>query len=84
MPSIPLPLIYFLRFSGGPSSVKRNQIPAFLHITTASVHDMNAMDVIPYEQGSYYSFDRGYNDFKRLFKIQYRGCFLCCDSKEKS
>ena len=45
------------------------QIPAFFHITTASVHDSKAMDVIPYEQGSYYIFDRGYNHFKRLFKI---------------
>lgn len=45
------------------------QIPAFFHITTASVHDSKAMDVIPYEQDSYYIFDRGYNDFKRLYKI---------------
>lgn len=45
------------------------QIPTFFHITTASVNDVKAMDVIPYEQGSYYVFDRGYNDFKRLFKI---------------
>lgn len=45
------------------------QIPAFFHITTASVHDSKAMGVIPYEQGSYYIFDRGYNDFKRLYKI---------------
>lgn len=45
------------------------QIPAFFHITTASVHDSKAMDVIHYEQGSYYIFDRGYNDFKRLYKI---------------
>ena len=45
------------------------QIPTFFHITTASVNDVNAMDVISYEQGSYYVFDRGYNDFKRLYKI---------------
>ncbi len=36
------------------------QIPVFVHITTASVNDMNAMDVIPYEVGAYYIFDRGY------------------------
>ena len=45
------------------------QIPTFIHITTASVHDMNAMDEIPYEPGSYYIFDRGYNDFERLHTI---------------
>lgn len=46
------------------------QVPAFFHITNAKVHDSNAMDVIPYEAGSYYIFDCGYNDFKRLFKIE--------------
>ncbi len=45
------------------------KIPVFLHITEATVHDVNAMDVIPYEIGAYYIFDRGYVDFKRLYKI---------------
>ena len=27
------------------------------------------MDTIPYESGSYYVFDRAYNDYKRLFKV---------------
>ena len=30
---------------------------------------MNAMDVIPYEEDSFYIFDRGHNDFERLFRI---------------
>jgi len=45
------------------------QIPVFVHITTASVNDMNAMDVIPYEVGAYYIFDRGYVDYTRLYRI---------------
>ena len=45
------------------------QIPAFIHITTATVNDVNAMDVIPYESGAYYIFDRGYVDFYRLYRI---------------
>jgi len=45
------------------------QIPAFIHITTATVNDMNAMDVIPYEAGAHYVFDRGYVDYQRLYKI---------------
>jgi len=36
------------------------QIPAFIHITTATVNDVNAMDQIPYESGAYYIFDRAY------------------------
>ena len=46
------------------------QIPTFSHITPAKVHDTKAMDVIPYEENSFYIFDRGYNDFKRLHNIE--------------
>jgi hypothetical protein len=45
------------------------QIPTFFHITEASVHDSRAMREIPYEPGSYYIFDRAYNNFKMLYKI---------------
>lgn len=44
-------------------------VPAFFHITTASVHDSKVMNVIPYESGSYYVFDRGYNAFRELYRI---------------
>ena len=30
---------------------------------------MNAMDLIPYEAGAHYIFDRGYVDYERLYKI---------------
>lgn len=53
------------------------QVPAFYHITTASVHDSKAMPEIPYETGAYYIFDRGYNNFKELFRIQrMESCFV--------
>lgn len=45
------------------------QIPAFVHITAATVNDVNAMDIIPYEAGAYYVFDRGYVDYGRLYAI---------------
>jgi hypothetical protein len=48
----------------------KTQIPSFVHITTASVNDINAMDKIQYEKGSYYIFDRAYNDFERLYRIE--------------
>jgi FOG: Transposase and inactivated derivatives len=44
------------------------QIPAFFHITEAAVHDSKAMKEIPYEPGSYYIFDRAYNNFKMLYR----------------
>jgi len=53
------------------------QIPAFIHITDASLNDMNAMDVIPYECGAYYVFDRGYVDYTRLYSItKHSSCFV--------
>ena len=53
------------------------QVPAFLHITTASVHDSKAMPQIPLEENAYYIFDRGYNDFGQLYRINAIGaCFV--------
>ena len=45
------------------------QIPTFFHITAANVHDVKAMDEIPYEQHAYYIFDKGYYDWARLYNI---------------
>ena len=57
------------------------QIPTFFHITPARVHDTKAMDVIPYEENSFYIFDRGYNDFKRLHNIENIGAFFVIRGK---
>lgn len=46
------------------------QIPTFFHITPAKVHDVKAMDKIPYKRDSFYIFDRAYNDFHRLHNIE--------------
>lgn len=58
------------------------QIPAFFHITEASVHDSTAMKEIPYESGSYYIFDRAYNHFKILYKIHQIGAFFVVRAKK--
>ncbi len=53
------------------------QIPAYVHITPASVHDSKVMPEIPYEKGAHYIFDRGYNDFGNLYKINLiEACFV--------
>lgn len=57
------------------------QIPAFFHITEASVHDSKAMKEIPYETGSYYIFDRAYNNFKMLCKIHQIGAYFVIRAK---
>jgi len=57
------------------------QIPAFVHITPAIVNDVNAMDLLIYEQSAYYIFDRGYVDFTRLYKITLHSAFFVIRGK---
>ncbi|MCG2462553.1 IS4 family transposase [Flavobacteriaceae bacterium F89] len=57
------------------------QIPTFFHITEASMHDSKAMKEIPYEPGSYYIFDRAYNNFKMLYKIHQIGAYFVVRAK---
>lgn len=45
------------------------QIPTYIHITEAKIHDVKAMDDIPYEPFAFYIFDKGYYDLDRLYKI---------------
>ena len=45
---------------------------------------MNAMDVIPYEEDSFYIFDRGYNDFERLFRINAIGVYFVVRGKKNN
>ena len=45
---------------------------------------MNAMDVIPYEENSFYIFDRGYNDFERLYRINVIGAYFVVRGKKNN
>ena len=57
------------------------QVPAFYHITSASVHDSRTMQEIPYETDAYYIFDRAYNNFKELYRIQRLESFFVVRAK---
>ena len=59
-----------------------SQVPAYFHITKASVHDSKAMKEIPYESGSFYVFDRGYNAFKELYRIHRHESFFVVRAKK--
>lgn len=54
----------------------KTSIPSFVQITTASVHDVNALDYLYYEPGGYYILDRGYIDYERLFKIHQSSAYF--------
>ena len=57
------------------------EVPAFVHITSANIHDSKAMPEIPYEPGAHYVFDRGYNDFSNLYTINRIGAFFVVRAK---
>jgi hypothetical protein len=47
----------------------RGNIPSFIAITTGKVHDVNILDVLIIEPGSFSIMDRGYIDFERLYAM---------------
>jgi len=47
----------------------RGSIPAWAFITDGKVHDVNILDYLVPEPGSFYVMDRGYLDFARLYQI---------------
>jgi hypothetical protein len=47
----------------------KTQIPCFMLVSPASTNDIAAMEHIPYERGSFYIFDQGYNSFGDLYRI---------------
>ena len=57
-------------------------IPIFIHITEGALHDVHGMDVLVYEPNSYYVFDRGYIDFKRLYILHQKGAFFVIRGKK--
>lgn len=57
------------------------QIPTYIHITNAQIHDVNVMDEIPYEPNAFYIFDKGYYDLKRLYNIHLLDSFFIIRQK---
>ena len=79
-----LSLFPWAKFRKTKSAVKlhtlldlRGNIPAFISITDGKVHDVNILDELIPEPGSFYIMDRGYLDFKRLYTLnQFRAFFV--------
>lgn len=59
----------------------KTSIPSFFYISNAKVHDVNILDLIAYESGSFYVVDKAYIDFKRLHKIHLNGSYFVTRAK---
>ena len=51
-------------------------IPTFIRVTRGDVHDVNILDEIMPQAGSFYVMDRGYIDFQRLFVFTLSSAFF--------
>ena len=62
----------------------KSSIPSFVHITPGDVHDVNGLDELIYEPGAYYILDKGYVDFKRLYRIHQQKAFFVTRAKNNA
>ncbi len=56
-------------------------IPTFIRVTSGAVHDVNILDEIMPEAGSFYVMDRAYIDFQRLFVFTLSSAFFVVRTK---
>lgn len=59
----------------------RGSIPSFIQITEGKIHDVNVLDDLIPEPGSFYILDRGYLDFERLYRLHQALAFFVIRSK---
>src|SRR5688500_10747260 len=61
--------------------VKTN-VPTFIDITSGAVHEVNVLDIISFEAGSYYTMDKAFIDFARLYFIHKCDAFYVIRAKD--
>jgi len=83
-----LALFPWARFRKNKGAIKlhtlldlRGNIPSFIDITDGKVHDVNVLDILISEAGSFYIMDRGYIDFKRLYELHQALAFFVIRAK---
>ena len=59
----------------------RGNIPSFIHVSNGKMGDALALDLLLLEAGSIYVMDRGYVDFKRLYRFEQAGAFFITRAK---
>jgi len=59
----------------------RTQIPVFIRVTDALLHEVNVLDDILIEPGAFYIMDRAYLDFARLYAIHKASAFFVIRAK---
>ncbi len=59
----------------------RGNIPSFIHISDGKMHEVNVLDILIPEAGSFYIMDRGFTDFARWFVLHQAQAFFIIRAK---
>lgn len=59
----------------------RGNIPTFIHISDGKMHEVNVLDILVPEAGSFYIMDRGFTDFARWFTLHQAQAFFIIRAK---
>lgn len=59
----------------------RGNIPTFIHISDGKMHEVNVLDFLIPEAGSFYIMDRGFTDFARWFTMHQAQAFFVTRAK---
>ena len=62
----------------------RGNIPSFIGISDGKTHNVNFLDDLPKEAGSFYIMDRTYNDFKRLCQFEENKAYFVIRAKSNT
>jgi hypothetical protein len=60
----------------------KTSIPEYIYISEGDVHDVNALDQISIQKGSYYVMDKAYVDFARMYRIKQDKAYFVIRAKE--
>jgi hypothetical protein len=61
----------------------RGSIPTVVIVTGGQIHEVNILDQLIWEAGAIYLMDRGYLDFRRLYRIHQCGAFFVTRAKKR-
>jgi len=59
----------------------RGNIPSFVHLSHGKMHEVNVLDHLVFEAGSFYVMDRGFTDFVRLYSMHLAQSFFVIRAK---
>ena len=62
----------------------RGNIPSFIHVSDGKMHEVNILDLMTPEGGSYTIMDRGFLDFARLYRLTKAGAFFVIRPKSNT